>query len=346
MNFSLSTCTHKRTHIYVQRASSQRVNKVHFGIRHPWFLKPQAVIPLPFAVAPLQISLAEPPSHSLVARPFLPLPPTAPALSSASRIAFATFTLTLHLSLSLSSSLSLTITVLFRLCFSFPRAAPACLPVFLYSSSGPRRSLPSAVALARWYSTDPAASFPLSSPTSVPRIRTPLQKTQVQCGRNGGFLPSFPFTLFPSFLLYLSLNLFPSRLLSPPTVPVSFFYPRPFSSVSLAIPSFHSSESVALSRFIVHLKVASRSHQALVILNHRSNADDSVTMRFSQNWKSHLLCSDRNKFFSNFFRMFFCTKRQQQRILIMLNIFLLVASLFIVFVFYFSFTSLLFGHCI
>lgn len=61
----------------------------------------------------------------------------------------------------------------------------------------PRRSLLSAVALARWYSTDPAASFPLSSPTFVPRTRTPLQKNSSPVWAQRGVSPFVSFYPLP-----------------------------------------------------------------------------------------------------------------------------------------------------
>lgn len=123
---------------------------------------------------------------------------------------------------------------LLRLCFSFPRAAPACLPVFLLSSS-PSPSPAVAVVPHRRQSPSPVRTlpppFPPSPSTSVLRTRTPLQKTQVQYGRNGGFLPSPPFTLFPSFL-YLSLNLSSSLFL-----PFCSRFSLPPSSSSLSLAS-------------------------------------------------------------------------------------------------------------
>lgn len=238
-----------------------------------------------------------------------------------------------HVSISLSLPLSLFISSLLLL-QSIPSSVyvsrsleQPLLACRFFSSPLPAlgRSLPSAVALARWYSTDPAASFPLSSPTSVPRTRTPLQKTQVQCGRNGGFLPSFPFTLFPSFLLYLSLNLFPSLPLAP-AVPVSFFHPRPFSSVSLSRAvlylRFVRSESVALSHFIMYLKIASRSHPSTSdsqpSLEHRWLRDCAFFVELEKS--SFVL--DRNEFFFffEFSSISFRINRQKLRISIIIKL--------------------------
>lgn len=108
------------------------------------------------------------------------------------------------------------------------------LPSFLTVGSRPR--------LVRTLPTRPPP-LPLPSPRSHVRSRVPAhppQKTQVQCGRSGGFLPWLPFTLFPSFLLYLSLNLFPSL---PPTscwlLPLisPLFVPR-FSLLPSTLPAF------------------------------------------------------------------------------------------------------------
>lgn len=210
----VSTCVYAYAHTHEQDASSQRANKVHFGIRHPWFLKPRAVVPLPFSVAPLWISLVEltlslPCGKTLSTSPppacprsFLDLPHRLHYLYPNSQ----SFSLFLRLAPSVRS--------LLRLCFSFPRAAPACLPVFLLSSFPSPPPLPSFLTVGS--RPRPFVPYrprsPPSSPTSVLRTRTPLQKTQVQYGRNGGFLPSLPFTLFPSFL-YLSLNLSSSLFL-------------------------------------------------------------------------------------------------------------------------------------
>lgn len=185
-------------------------------------------------MAPLWISLVElSPSLFLVARPFLPLPlPAVPALSSTSHTAFATFTLTLRLSLSFSVSLLRFVPFSVYVSHSLEQPLLACR-FFSFPLPPPplrrcRRSSPSAVALARSYPTAPVP--PPSPSTSVLRTRTPLQKTQVQYGRNGGFLPSPPFTLFPSFL-YLSLNLSSSLFLP---FCSRFSLPPSSSSVSLA----------------------------------------------------------------------------------------------------------------
>lgn len=142
--------------------------------------------------------------------PFYLSPSRLSPLSSTSHTAFTTFTLTLSLSLSLSPSRSfspfpspsmfhsLEQPLLACRFFSFPLPPP--LPSFLTVGSRPRPFVPY------------RPRSPPPSPTSVLRTRTPLQKTQVQYGRNGGFLPSPPFTLFPSFL-YLSLNLSSSLFL-------------------------------------------------------------------------------------------------------------------------------------
>jgi len=140
-------CTHTHTHIHTrararahrerererERTSSQRVNKVHFGIRHPWFLKPQAVIPYPLPRGtPIDLSsratLSLPRGKTLSTSP-----PTAPRpfLGLPHRLRY------LHPnppSLFLSLSLLLLQSIPSFVCFSFPRAAPACLPVFLFSS--------------------------------------------------------------------------------------------------------------------------------------------------------------------------------------------------------------------
>jgi len=196
-----------------------------------------------------------------VARPFLPLPRLPPARFSASRIAFATFTLTLRL--------------FFSLCLSY------CYSPFPPSSVS--RSLEQPLLACRFFSSPPRSSFltvgnrprplvlyrpgrfvpPIFPHIRPARICTPLQKTQVQCGRNGGFLPSFPFTLFPSFLLYLSLNLFPSLPLLPycadfllSSVPLLFC----LSCATVLYLRFVRLKSVALSHFIVYLKIASLFH--------------------------------------------------------------------------------------
>lgn len=150
-------------------------------------------------------------------------PPSSRFLLGLPHRLLATFTLTLRLSLSLFSwfSFSLFQSVLSSdLCFSFPRAAPGCLAACLPAGFSPfpftlscrcYRSSPAVALVSFVYPTATRSpSLPLSSLSlSFSYTRTPWQKIQVQCGRNGGFLPSSPFTLFPSFLLYLSLNLFP-----------------------------------------------------------------------------------------------------------------------------------------
>lgn len=174
---SLFTCVHACAHTHAQGASSQRANKVHFGIRHPWFLKPRAVVPLPFAMAPLWISLVEltlslPRGKTLSTSPppgcprsFLDLPHRLRYLYPNSP------------SFSLFFCLTPSVRSLLRLCFSFPRAAPACLPVFLLSSSPSplrrcRRSSPSAVALARSYPTAPVPPVSLHIRPAYPHTLT------------------------------------------------------------------------------------------------------------------------------------------------------------------------------
>lgn len=216
-----------------------------------------------------------------MARPFLPLPPDYPRSFSASRIAFATFTLTLRLSLFLSLSLTITVHSLLRLRFSFPRAAPACLPVFLFSSSGPCRSLPSAVALARGTlpTRPPRSPYLPPHPSRVPAH--PYKKLKSSVGATGGFslrflLPSSHHSSFTSLLTFS--RPFPFPLLCPFSCSI-----RAHSLLSLLRAvhlRFVRSESVALSHFIMRRSLLA-STQALVILNHCSNADDSVTMRFS-----------------------------------------------------------------
>lgn len=165
------------------------------GIRHPWFLKPWAVVPYPLPV-PLCIRLF--PSLALSSPDPQPSPRAQrPSYPSQIPSTFAAFTLTLPLSLLSPSTPSI-----LYLCFSFPRAAPACQfflsPYTLLhqlSSTGPAAPH-SRPRLLRLSHPPPPHALPIHG-----RPRTaPSQKTQVQCGRNGGFLPSPPFTLFPSYI--------------------------------------------------------------------------------------------------------------------------------------------------
>ena len=217
------------------------------GIRHPWFLKPWAVVPYPLP-APLCISLH--PTHNL--------PPWAqrPSFLSRPPSTFTAFTLTLPLSLSLSLFLSHSLcgstpSILY-LCFSFPRAAPACCQFCLSPSAAP--------TAPGWSPLPPSCSVPSSvrrplfslmglplltahgrpRPSCVPLARqhaAPSQKTQVQCRRNGGFLPSPSFTLFPSYVVPPSpppLSPAEHRSTAPPSsAPVSVPLPSQVSSCSI-----------------------------------------------------------------------------------------------------------------
>lgn len=207
---SLPACMHMFTGCVIS------ANKVHFGIRHPWFLKLRAmVVPYPpilllFAGKPLWISLAEPPSLFLVARPFLfPLPRLLPAHSPASHNAFATFTLYNPPSLLLSLSI-LSLSLIFT---SFPPSSlflrsleQPLLACRFFSSPPPvlprrcRRSSPSAVALASFVPYRPARPrFPclLPSPRLFPRTRTPSTKNPSPVWAQRGVSPFASFYPLP-----------------------------------------------------------------------------------------------------------------------------------------------------
>ena len=240
------------------------------GIRHPWFLKPWAVVPYPLP-APLCISLH--PTHNL--------PPWAqrPSFPSRPPSTFTAFTLTLPPSPSPTLSLSLSCAHdpfhPLYLCFSFPRAAPACCQFCLSLSPAPqppadpprrRPALSPRSSAAPWFSLTALPLLTVALPSSCVLLRSPArsapsQKTQVQCRRNGGFLPSPSFTLFPSYVVPPS-----PPPLSPPgratlraPLPSSPPSPSSYVPVSVPLPSQVSSCSLYLRPIVPFLFVGSLS---------------------------------------------------------------------------------------
>lgn len=140
---------------------------------------------------PIDLSSRATLSHSLVARPFLPLPPF---LGLPHRLRY------LHpnppsLFVSLSFSLTITVRSLLRLCFSFPRAALLACRFF---SSPPlafvvpyRRQSPSPVGTL--------PTRPSRSPYLFPHIRPahPYKKLKSSVGATGGVSPFVSFYPLP-----------------------------------------------------------------------------------------------------------------------------------------------------
>lgn len=214
------------------------------------------------------------PLSSSMARPFLPLPPPGCPRSFLDLPHRLRYLYPNSPSFSLSFSVSLLQSVPFSVYVSHSLEQPLLACRFFSFPLPPpprrcRRSSPSVGSRPRPFVPYRPRSPP-SSPTSVLRTRTPLQKTQVQYGRNGGFLPSPPFTLFPSFL-YLSLNLSSSLFL-----PFCSLLPSS-SSVSLASRLIVLYLCLGCSFPSLLLRLASTctwklplaSIRALVILNHR-----------------------------------------------------------------------------
>lgn len=102
--------------------------------------------------------------------------------------------------------------------FLVPQSSPCLLPVLPLP-----QPFPLACSLVRSppptltdVSTAPH-EYPRASPSPFGRLSAPSsQKTQVQCGRNGRFLPSPSFTLFPSYVVPLS----PLPVCPPVSVPL------------------------------------------------------------------------------------------------------------------------------
>lgn len=187
-----------------------------------------------------------------MARPFLPL---LPFLGLPHRLRY------LHpnppsLFVSLSFSLTITVRSLLRLCFSFPRAALLACRFF---SSPPlafvvpyRRQSPSPVGTL--------PTRPSRSPYLFPHIRPahPYKKLKSSVGATGGFslrflLPSSHHSSFTSLLTFSC----PLPSCPFPLLPVSLFHPPVSLLRAVLYLRFIRSESVALSHFIMHLKVAS-----------------------------------------------------------------------------------------
>lgn len=145
------------------------------------------------------------------------------------------------------------------------------LPSFLTVGSRPRPFVPYRSA---------RSPLPSSSSTSVPAH--PHKKPKSSVGATGGFslyllLPSFhhsfftsPLT-FPSFRPSASLFFHRTALFGPSCEP---------SHRSIPLPRLFVPESVALSRFTVYLKVASRFHPHASDSQPSSNPDDCAAVFF------------------------------------------------------------------
>ena len=217
------------------------------GIRHPWFLKPWAVVPYPLP-APLCISLH--PTHNL--------PPWAqrPSFLSRQPATFTAFTLTLPLSLSLSFSLFLlSLSLSFSLTLSVARPLPSSIyvsrsleqPLLAASSVSPPlpppqppadppcrlpalSPRPSAAPCSLWWVCRSSRLTVAPVPPASPSLASTLllhKKPKSSVGATGGFslrllLPSSHRT---SFLLRLR------RSPPPSTAPLLPLPPLPFLSL-------------------------------------------------------------------------------------------------------------------
>lgn len=169
-------------------------------------------------------------------------------------------------SFSLFLCLAPSVRSLLRLCFSFPRAAPACLPVFLLSSSpSPPPSFLTVGSRPRpFVPYRPRSPHLPPHPSCVPAH--PYKKPKSSMGATGGFSLRL---LLPSSHHFSSSPLTFPRPFSSPSVLASLFLHRRLLSLLRVVSSCYTFASAVRSRVYCSVSLQRAPESCLLLLSER-----------------------------------------------------------------------------